>query len=150
VKRTAISFLAVGSGLLLPSLLLGGRAGAVVLVGVSLLFPVALIALGSRSGSPSPGSLLALAVLLLGTGSGVLALSGPTDVGAGLPAATWLMLAGLWLAPLTLTCWLFASGFERFLPDRAPAAGEVAAHPVQGDGTVPAPPADVPGTSDKG
>lgn len=98
-------------------MVLGGPLGTIVLVAVSLLFPVAMIARASRPGAPGPLVLLVLAVLLVGAGSGVLVFSGSSTLHLGLPSATWWMVIGLWLIPLSWTCWAFASGFRHFLPD---------------------------------
>jgi hypothetical protein len=124
VGRTLPGFLAAGSIAMLAVLLAGGRAGklgAGLFAVLAVLFPVALIALGTRREWPRLGAVvIALAAILTLSAIGILLLpaNGPAaDHVLGLPPATWLMLVGLGLAPLVLVLWSYTATFRP--PDRA-------------------------------
>jgi hypothetical protein len=84
---------------LLIASIAGGRAGEWVFALAAVAFPVLLIGFATRRARP------VLALLLLGSATGVLVLSngaGGAQAWLGLPAATWWMLVGLGILPLLL------------------------------------------------
>lgn len=110
---------AVLLGLLLLPGALSGTAGAVLFAVLVTLVPVALIALGAVRGRGGglgrlAWSLAALAVLLAGSAAAVVLLSGAREPALlGLPPATVVALAGLWLLPLPLVALAYALTFHR-------------------------------------
>lgn len=125
-ERLALGFLAVGSPAVLAASLVPGRAATWAFALLAGAFPVALMALGAasrgRSGRPARGSgapawvLVALLVVLEGTAAGILLLAGaPAGAAglAGLPLATVVQVAGLWLLPLPLAALGYALTFDR-------------------------------------
>lgn len=117
-KRTALAALAIGSPLLLLSLLLGGKVGEWLFALTSVAFPVLLIAAGaSRAGRLGRVAiaLVALGVLLEAATIAILLLSGrPVSERTvlGLPPSTALMLLGMGLLPLILVSWAYAATFD--------------------------------------
>lgn len=110
-------WLAAASGLLLLSLLGGGRLGQATFAVLAALFPVGLILLGVRGQATRPGGALgALAAVLGLTALGVLALAWWDARGIGilgLPLSAWLAGLGFGLAPLLIVVWSHASARPR-------------------------------------
>lgn len=113
--------LAILSLLTLVCLLVPGRVSGSLFALLGVAFPAGLIALGaSRHGRLDRRVVLVL-VLLLGileaSVAGVLVLSGDGAASAwtlfGLPAATLVQVAGLWLLPLPLVALAYAWTFDR-------------------------------------
>ena len=120
MKRIALTLLGVGSPLILVAFVIGGTFGSWLFVGVGLLFPVAICALGARSGEASRGLMrvcVGLAVLLELAALAVLLFS-PQPV-AGLPRSTWAMLLGFGLLPLFLVSFGYAVTFRPPRPPRS-------------------------------
>ena len=105
-NRSAPGWLTAGSLAMLLALLVGGRFAGWTVALVATVFPVFLIALGTRRTThPLRTPFLAVLALVLGlAAAGVLWLSGP-------PAA-WLMLGGLGLLPLVLVIWFYTVTFD--------------------------------------
>lgn len=117
MKRLSLGFLGLASPLLLLALLLGGAWMTWLFATLSMLVPVALIALGAArpgAGAPPWRALLALAMLLEAGAIGLPLLAGNPARIAGLPPATLWMLVLLGLAPLVLVASAFALDFDRF------------------------------------
>ncbi len=127
MRRWSLVLLAVAPPLILLCFLLPGShlgawfplAWAQLLSAVLvLLLPVAMCVLGAaRDGELGPlrMPLWTLAVLLQLSMLAMVWLSGRPDVTvAGLPAAMVVMLLGLGLGPLLLTCWAYAAAFDGF------------------------------------
>ncbi|MEM7483095.1 MAG: hypothetical protein AAF481_18135 [Acidobacteriota bacterium] len=116
IQHFALVFLCLASPLLLASLILGGRWGEIVFLVLSLLFPLALIALGLRRdrAAGAVGWMLGgLAVVLLGSaGAMVFATGAEQALVAGLPLGGALMLYGMGLLPLLLVPWIYAVTFR--------------------------------------
>lgn len=117
---------------LVAALVIPGTLSARLFALLAVALPVALIALGAlaptRAAVPSGVdrrerrrlprgvglALLVLLTLLEGSVAGVLWLSGASEPAlAGLPPATVIQLAGLWLLPLPLVALAYAFTFER-------------------------------------
>ena len=104
---------------MLVALLCGGRLAEWTFALGAVLFPVLLIALGTRRTLHRlRATFLPVLGLVLGlSAAGVLWLSGAgqTDAArpiAGLPPATLLMLIGLGLVPLVLVTWIYTATFD--------------------------------------
>lgn len=116
-QRTLAGVLATGSLVLLLAPFVGGPAAEVAFAAASVLFPAALIALGTRSHRARLRPVVTtLALVLLLSAIGIVLW--PAGAAAderlfGLPAATWLMLAGLGLVPFVLVQWAYAATFDR-------------------------------------
>jgi hypothetical protein len=118
MKRSALIVLGVGSPLILVAFVIGGTLGGGLFVGIALLFPVAICALGARTGQSNAGLwriLVGLVALLELAALAVLFLS--PEVVAGLPRSTWAMLLGFGLFPLLLVSVGYAVTFS---PPRSP------------------------------
>lgn len=121
-NRLPVVALTAGSLLLVALLMIPGAVPAAGFAFLSVAFPVGLIVLGAHRGSLDRRldprlavALGALLVLLEASVLGILLLSGaPTGTGLfGLPAATVIQLAGLWLVPLPLVALAYALTFDR-------------------------------------
>jgi hypothetical protein len=116
LRFTVPKLLAAGSILMVAALLLGGPLAEGMFAVAAVLFPVALIALGTRRLWPRLRAVLAvLGVIVTLSAIGILLL--PTTVSAGglllgLPPAAWLALAGLGLVPFVLVVWSHAATFD--------------------------------------
>ena len=122
-----LAALGVLSLLLVGSLLVPGALAGTLFALLGIAFPVGLMALGAvRRGRLDRRVGLALVLLLAlleSSAVGILALSGtgppdaPGRTGStgplGLPAATLIELAGLWLLPLPLVALAYAWTFDR-------------------------------------
>lgn len=116
MRLTVARLLAAGSIWMVAALLLGGRLAEGTFAVSAVLFPVALIALGTRRAWPR----LRVAMTVLGvtvtlSAIGILLL--PTTASAeehvlGLPPAAWLALAGLGLVPFVVVVWSHAATFD--------------------------------------
>jgi hypothetical protein len=117
--------LASGSILMLAALLLGGRFAAGAFAVTAVLFPVALIALGTRRARPRlRAALVALGATVVLSAIAILLLA-PATPGTdpesvpvehylfGLPPAAWIALIGLGIAPFVLVVWSHAATFDR-------------------------------------
>jgi len=125
MRRVALILLGSGSPLLVLALLVGGRWAEWGFVLVSLSFPAALCAVGAMGPGrrATAGRLfLALGLLLVASGAGMLLLDGREGSLLGLPPAAALMLVGLGLVPLLLTCLGYAAGFGESGAGRPPLA----------------------------
>ncbi len=128
MKRAGLVFLGLAAPVLVAVQLVpppdrgpGWPGGVFALV--SVLVPVALIALGAARGGRLAGSvawvLLLLAVVLEGAAVAVLVLAGALAPRlAGLPPAALAELAGFWLLPLPLVVFGYALTFHRTGPTR--------------------------------
>ncbi len=102
---------------MLLALLVGGRLAEWTFALSAAVFPVLLIALGTRRTLHRlRATFLAVLALVLGlSAAGVLWLSagqGQATPIAGLPPATLLMLAGLGFVPLVLVTWIYTATFD--------------------------------------
>ena len=106
VGHAAAGWLTAGSLTMLLALLVGGRLAEWTVALVAAVFPVLLIALGTRRTlHRSRATFLAVLALVLGLAAvGLLWLSGPL--------AIWLMLGGLGLVPLVLVTWFYTVTFD--------------------------------------
>lgn len=90
-----------------------GPVGSAVFVTATLAIPSALVALAAPRAAPRgrvAAAALGLALLLGGGAVAVLWLDPAAAGPAGLPAATWVMLGALGIAPLVFTsAWLAAT-----------------------------------------
>ena len=117
-KRAALAFLAVSSPLILLAFLVGTAAGEVLFAVLAVAFPVALIALGGqRRGLLGRllWALVALLAILEACVVAMLALRGQVLAApwiGGLPLATAVQVYGLFLLPLLLVSFAYASTFE--------------------------------------
>jgi hypothetical protein len=115
--------LGVGSPLILVALLVGGGTGSWIFVLVAALFPPALMAIAAPA-TPRRGAVagvVTLAAVLEAGSVGVLLLDGAAaglPWPAGLPPATFCMLALLGGVPLILVPWSFAAGWWDDRPGR--------------------------------
>ena len=119
-RRAILAFLAVSSPLILLTFVVGGPVAEVLFGLLSVLFPVALIALGAqRGGSLGPllWPLAALAAILAGCVAAMLLLRGrilDAPWLGGLPLATAVQVYGVFLLPLGLVSFAYAWTFDRF------------------------------------
>ena len=118
-RRVILFFLAAGSPLICVTLLVGGPIAEWVFVLVSLLFPVALMALGVRRRGRFGRTIalqLVVGLILEAASIGILVLSANAGESwvLGLPASTVLMLLGLGLVPLVVVSLGFAATFDSF------------------------------------
>jgi len=126
--RAAPAALAAASIVLLAATFVAGPAGEWVYVVLTPLFPVLLILLAvERRGSASRwlwGSVIALAILLVGSGVGIRLLDAEAEQPwvLGLPLSAIVMGLGLVLLPLLLVGFGFAATVE--LPPGQSATGE--------------------------
>lgn len=116
-RRLALGFLAAASPAVLLASFAGGRVAAWAFALLTAAFPVALMALGAaRRGrlGRAAWALAALLVLAEGAAAGVLLLGGGRAEGtlAGFPAATVVLIAGVWLLPLPLATLAYAWTFD--------------------------------------
>ncbi len=116
-RRAAPGWLTAGSLTMLVALLLGGRLAEWTFALTATVFPVLLIALGTRRTLHRlRTTFLSVVGLVLGlAAAGVLSLSaaeGHAAPIAGLPPATLLMLAGLGFLPLVLVTWVYTATFD--------------------------------------
>jgi drug/metabolite transporter (DMT)-like permease len=119
--RNLVLGIATGALVLLLAPFVGGSAAELAFASATVLFPALLIALATRRHRARLRpvvTVLALVLLLSAIGivlwpAGIAADERPL----GLPAATWLMLAGLGLVPFVLVQWAYAATFDR-RPDR--------------------------------
>ena len=117
-ERATAAFLTVSSVLLLLTLAWDhpwARGLLALLVGS---FPVGLVHLatvGRRQGARLRRELLLLALILGGSLLALLLLDRTPSqkMLLGLPAALWIMLVGLTLAPLALVSWVYATTFPK-------------------------------------
>ena len=111
------SQIVAGSILMVAALLLGGRLAEVTFAVAAVLFPIALIALGTRRAWPRLRAAMAvLGVTVTLSAVGILLLPTTVSTGGhllGLPPAAWLALAGLGLVPFVLVVWSHAATFDR-------------------------------------
>ncbi len=119
MKRASLVFLTLTAPALLAAQLVAAPAGLFALL--SVLVPVALIALGAARGgrvaAPVAWVLAALAVVLEGAAIAVLGLSGALAPRiAALPPAAVAEIAGFWLLPLPLVALGYALTFRRTGP----------------------------------
>lgn len=117
VRRSAAGWLTAGSLTMLMALLLGGRLAEWTFALVASVFPVLLIALGTRRTLHRlrVAFLAVVGLLLALAAAGVLWLSageGQAAPIAGVPPATLLMLVGLGLVPLVLVTWFYTVTFD--------------------------------------
>jgi len=116
-QHTLAGVLATGALVLLLAPFVGGPAAEIAFASASVLFPAALIAMATRSHRARLRpllTLLALVLLLSAIGIVLWPAGAAADQRlAGLPAATWLMLAGLGLVPFLLVQWAYATTFDR-------------------------------------
>lgn len=116
MRLTVARLLAAGSIWMVAALLLGGRLAEGMFAVTAVLFPVALIALGTRRTWPRLRAAMAVfGVTVTLSAIGILLL--PTTVSAGehvlgLPPAAWLALAGLGLVPFVVVVWSHAATFD--------------------------------------
>ncbi len=117
-RCAAPGWLTAGSLLMLVALLFGGRLAEWTFALGATVFPVLLIALGTRRRTLHRlrATFLPVLGLILGlSAAGVLYLSagqGRAAPIAGLPPATLLMLAGLGFVPLVLVTWIYTATFD--------------------------------------
>ncbi len=121
-RRAALVFLGLAAPAVLVSFVVPGPAAGVLFAVLAMAFPVALIVLAvardGRLGGLGP-PLALLLVLLEGGVAAMLLLRGRVADGpwiGGLPAATAVMIYGLWLAPLVVVALAYALGFDRSGP----------------------------------
>ncbi len=117
LRRAAPGWLTAGSLAMLVALLFGGRLAEWTFALTATVFPVLLIALGTRRTLHRlRATFLPVLGLLLGlSAAGVLYLSagqGEAAPIAGLPPATLLMLVGLGFVPLVLVTWVYTATFD--------------------------------------
>ncbi len=117
LRRAAPGWLTAGSLSMLVALLFGGRLAEWTFALTATVFPVLLIALGTRRTLHRlRATFLPVLGLVLGlSAAGVLWLSagqGEAAPIAGLPPATLLMLAGLGFVPLVLVTWIYSVTFD--------------------------------------
>jgi len=115
-QRTLAGMLAAGALVLLFAPFAGGPAAEVAFAAASVLFPAALIALATRNRRARLRPVVTtLAFVLLLSAIGIVLWPAGTAADErllGLPAATWLMLAGLGLVPFVLVQWAYAATFD--------------------------------------
>jgi hypothetical protein len=113
-RGLALGVLAIGSPLILLSFIVGGRFGELLFVLLAVTFPPAACAVGARPAGARKVT-AGLALLLAASTAGLFMLGGRADAppGGGLPAATWLMLLGVGLAPLLLVTVGYAATFRK-------------------------------------
>jgi len=117
VRRAAPGWLTAASLSMLVALLVGGRLAEWMFALGATIFPVLLIALGTRRKLHRlrPWFLPVLGLVLGLSAAGVLYLSAgevEADPIAGLPPATLLMLIGLGCVPLVLVTWIYTATFD--------------------------------------
>ena len=117
LRRAAPGWLTAGSLAMLIALLFGGRLAEWTFALTATLFPVLLIALGTRRMAHRVrATFLSVLGLVLGlSAAAVLYLSagqGEAAPIAGLPPATLWMLAGLGWVPLVLVTWVYSATFD--------------------------------------
>ena len=119
-QRAALVFLAVSSPLILLAFLVGTAAGEVLFAVLAAAFPVALIVLGAQRRGRLGGLLWPLVTLLSILESCVvamLALRGQVLAApwiGGLPLAPAVQVYGIFLLPLLLVSFAYATTFESF------------------------------------
>ena len=120
VRRAALLYLALASPLVLLTFVFGGAISEALFTVLAMAFPVAFIVVGV-AGRQSPGPLtlplLALLVILVGSGLAMLAFRGRVLDGpwvGGLPLAAGVQLYVLFLGPLLLVALAYALTFDRY------------------------------------
>jgi hypothetical protein len=114
--RTLAGILGVGSIAMIAAMLARGPLAEGAFALATVLFPVVLIALGTRRAwRRLRAALVGLGAIVALSAIGVLLLSGDTPAAVrvlGLPPAAWLALAGLGLVPFVLIVWSHAATFD--------------------------------------
>jgi hypothetical protein len=124
--HTLAAIVAAGSIVMIAAMLVRGPLAERAFAVATVLFPVVLIALGTRRAWPRLRVVLgALGVIVALSAIGILLLGADTPAAEhvlGLPPAAWLALAGLGLVPFILVVWSHAATFAPPEVDRADAS----------------------------